>query len=250
MERQFRALVVDDSPEDRTLISRALQHEGFVCEVANDGVMAENLLKSKVYDVVVTDLRMPRKHGHQLVVELLEQRNPPVIFVVTGLSEPKLVSDLLERGVADVVQKPLSYPTLAAKIKVLLKKKAGLPAGAESSAANRVASSIHSTAENLRQQLSLVTSSFQETIDQLETQRQQLEAGFLYSLRVLSNLISGQGKQSHVGRVEAMAECIGRQAGLEEGRMRHLKFAALLHDIGQFGMPDKLRNRPPWMLDE
>ena len=224
-----------------------------MCDTASDGVMAENMLRTKEYDVVVTDLRMPRKHGHQLIVELLERRNPPLVVAVTGLSEPKLVVDLLERGVAEVVQKPLSHRVLAAKIRAMLRLRSGQPKAAhpDQSEAAKVADTIHVTTESLRAQLAQVTDTFQNTIKQLEVQKHQLEAGFLDSLRVLSSLVgqTGATQQSHVGRVEALAEALGELVGLSAERLRQLKFAALLHDIGQFGMPDRLRNKPPWQLE-
>lgn len=249
-DRVYKALIVDDNDDERALMSRALQQQDFQCDAASDGIMAENMLRTKDYDVVVSDLRMPRKHGHQLIVELLSRKNAPMVVAVTGLAEPKLVVDLLERGVAEVVQKPLSYPVLAAKIKALLKRRKGEQPGEENSAMGRVFDSIQSTTENLRTQLSQVTETFQGTIERLEAQKQQLESGMIDSLRMLSNLISpgGQNRQSHVGRVEFLAEKLGQHVGLHEDQMRALKFAALLHDIGQFGMPDSVRNKPPWAL--
>jgi len=78
-----------------------------------------------------------------------------------------------------------------------------------------------------------------------------LEAGLVGSVRVLSNLFNqiGQTEGSHVGRVETIAARIAARCGMSKGDIRHLRIAALLHDIGQFGMPDRMRNLPPWALD-
>jgi len=247
--RKLRALVVDDSADDRTLLSRALIREDFTCDTASDGIMADNLLRAKTYDVVVTDLKMPRKHGHQLIVELLSRPNPPMVVAITGLAEPKLVVDLLERGVAEVAQKPLSHMVLAAKIRAMLRKHLEQAENAPP-AAEQMAVSIQHTTDNLRTQLAEMTKTFEGTILKLEAQKKQLETGFMDSLRVLGTLLSqtGMSKQSHVGRVEAMVEMMGESLGFSGERMRHLKFSALLHDIGQFGMPDAVRNKPVWAL--
>jgi len=47
-----------------------------------------------------------------------------------------------------------------------------------------------------------------------------------------------------------MCEYIGKAVGLDREARRNLKFGALLHDIGQFGMPDSVRRKPPEALDE
>ena len=65
-----RALVVDDEPQVRELTSRALARYRFQCDQACDGEEALEACNRVAYDAVVTDLRMPRRHGHSLAVEL------------------------------------------------------------------------------------------------------------------------------------------------------------------------------------
>jgi len=247
-DRIYHALVVDDSEDIRTIVSRALAKEQIQADVAADGVAAENMLRVKDYDVVITDLRMPRKHGHTLVVELLARKRPPIVVVMTGVLEPRITVDLITRGVAEVVPKPLVPDVFAAMIKGRLLR--GESAPEKSSESQSMAEKIASVSATLKAQLAEVTSSFQETIGDLEHQQEVLEAGFVGSVRVLTNLLDqlGKTKGSHAGRVEAVAEAVGKRMGLEREDLRHVKVAALLHDIGQFGMPDEVHTKPPWAL--
>lgn len=112
----FRTLIVDDEPHVRELTSRVLSAYNFACDVAKDGNEAMALCNANAYDVVVTDLRMPHRHGHSFVCELLERPQRPRVFVVTGLSEPRLAKELVVRGVDDVLQKPIAYDELAIKL--------------------------------------------------------------------------------------------------------------------------------------
>jgi HD-like signal output (HDOD) protein/FixJ family two-component response regulator len=114
------ALVVDDEALVRNLTIRALQREGFTCDVAHDGVEAKELLDRNQYDVVTTDLVMPNRHGHSLAVEVLAGSDPPLVVVLTGVLEPRLVKDLIARGVASVEFKPVNYDLFAAKTKALV----------------------------------------------------------------------------------------------------------------------------------
>src|ERR1700761_6227973 len=113
----YRALVVDDEAAVQSLCVRALQQQGFCCDTAADGQQAEARAAETTYDVVVTDLRMPNKHGHALAVGLLTLKPRPVIVVHTGVVEPKLAKDLLARGVDDILFKPCDFGLLAAKVK-------------------------------------------------------------------------------------------------------------------------------------
>ncbi len=119
----YQVLVIDDEAAVRELTIRALDRSGFECSPAINGEQALKMLEMKDYDVVITDLRMPNLHGHALVVDLLSRENRPLIYVVTGVVEPKLAKDLLSRGIGDIFFKPVDHTMLAVKIATKLESK-------------------------------------------------------------------------------------------------------------------------------
>jgi HD-like signal output (HDOD) protein/DNA-binding response OmpR family regulator len=123
----YSALVVDDEDAWRFCIAQALTKEGFACATAADGASALEMVGATRYDIVITDLRMPNKHGHALALEILSRPSPPVIVVLTGVAEPRLVRDLYVRGVDAVEFKPISPKMLAAKVRILLERKREQP---------------------------------------------------------------------------------------------------------------------------
>lgn len=251
-DRKFRALVVDDNEEIRKLVTWMLSREDIVCEEAADGVTASNMVGARRYDVVITDLAMPRKHGHKLIVELMERESPPMIVVITGVTEARIIQDLFTRGVEDVFFKPLTRELFSAKVKALLVRRAERrqPVGTGNKAMN-VAQSVGQATATLRSQLAEVQQSFKETISNLEDEQQKLEAGFLGSVRVLTNLVAqvGESQGSHPVRVERMSVALGTELGLSHAQLMDVKIAALLHEIGQIGLPDAMRAKAPWELD-
>lgn len=120
---EFLAMVVDDEEIPRQMLEFALASEGFRCLGAGDGAQALAMLESNAFDLVVTDIRMPNMHGHALVVQLLELEHPPVIAVHTSVVEPRIVKDLMLRGVDDIVFKPTDYKAFAAKMKMLVSRR-------------------------------------------------------------------------------------------------------------------------------
>lgn len=114
------ALIVDDNDVVRSQLRRALADEGIASDMAVDGEDALRKFARRQYSVVVTDMRMPKVHGHALAVQLLELPYPPRIVAVTAVTDRRLTKDLKARGVDEVFYKPLNYYGLAATAKRLI----------------------------------------------------------------------------------------------------------------------------------
>ncbi len=124
-EQQFAALVVDDEPALRRLTASSLRRRNFHCDEAQNGQDACEALARRQYDLVVTDLRMPLRNGHALAVDLLSRgADRPAIVVFTGVLEPRLVEDLIARGVDDVTFKPVDFGAFCAKVRALCERHA------------------------------------------------------------------------------------------------------------------------------
>lgn len=259
----YHALVVDDDPDVRRTLSRALRNLGFSCNTASDGEMARKDMIVHPPDLLVTDLRMPVRHGHRLVVETMERSSPPLVVVVTGLVEPAIAYDIIARGVLDVTLKPFDAGVCAAKWLAMLQHRKTLSATIASSAVpaaaspdpagkspaqseDSVAEQLERTTIALRGQLKEITANFEETIGSLEKQHANLTAGFLGSIRLLTQLMRkfDGAESTHAARVERLAEGICESLRADRDMLRNVRLGSLLHDLGQFGMPDSVRVTP------
>ncbi len=136
--KNYRALVVDCDPETNKATVTALTRQQFTCDQAFDGEEATGMIRDRIYDAVVTCLLLPKRHGHSLVIELLSQPKPPRIVVLTPMADPRLLRDLIARGVDDIVCKSASPDLLATKLLSLFEKnkwRAGQSAAISSAAA-------------------------------------------------------------------------------------------------------------------
>jgi CheY-like chemotaxis protein len=79
-----RILVVDDDIAIRQLSTDLLTRSGFHVDVAEDGAVAWNTLQTNHYDLVVTDHRMPKVSGVQLVKKLRAARMALPVILVSG----------------------------------------------------------------------------------------------------------------------------------------------------------------------
>src|SRR5713101_2570327 len=115
-----RALIVDDERISRQMVQFALEQKGFQCDSAEDGVEALHRIAERPYDVVVTDLLMPRMNGGELVIRLCHLPCAPVVVVHTSVLEPEVIHGLKCEGVNEIVSKPTDYTQMADKIQTLV----------------------------------------------------------------------------------------------------------------------------------
>src|ERR1700690_2073777 len=79
-----RVLVVDDNESERHALLQMVSSMGYVAEAARDGEEALEKLGSASFDVIVTDLMMPRMDGFQLLRTMLDRGDATPAIVLTG----------------------------------------------------------------------------------------------------------------------------------------------------------------------
>lgn len=115
-------LVVDDDPEARALLTKALTQAGFAVISAADGIAALGLVDQSRPNLVVLDAVMAGLSGFETCRRLKQQADHahlPVIFI-TGLTETEHVVEGLRAGGVDYVTKPIVLEELIARIRVHL----------------------------------------------------------------------------------------------------------------------------------
>src|ERR1700722_3197499 len=76
-------------------------------DVCNDGEKALEMLIDRYYSLVITDLRMPRLDGIQLIREVMERRLPVTVLVTTGDTSINEVVQAVRLGAYDFLTKPI-----------------------------------------------------------------------------------------------------------------------------------------------
>jgi chemosensory pili system protein ChpA (sensor histidine kinase/response regulator) len=114
-----RVLFIDDSLSVRKVAEKFLKALGTQVVVAVDGVDGLARLREQPFDVVFTDLEMPRMHGYELLREMRyvpEYKDIPVI-VVTSRSGEKHRAEAKTLGATDYVTKPFTQEILSDMLK-------------------------------------------------------------------------------------------------------------------------------------
>lgn len=115
-------LLVEDDMDLAELIIEYLETESIECDIAYDGKMALNLLLANEYDVLITDVMMPRMDGLTLTDQVRKSAlNLPILMLTAqDTLEDKLKG--FEKGADDYLVKPFELAELSARIKVLGKR--------------------------------------------------------------------------------------------------------------------------------
>jgi two-component system response regulator PilR (NtrC family) len=116
-----RALVVDDEPDIRDLLSMTLQRMQVDVETASDRATAVRRLGSERFDLVLTDMRLPDGDGLDIVQWIQQQRPGVPVAVITAHGNVETAVRALKLGAFDFISKPLDLVVLRKMIQATLK---------------------------------------------------------------------------------------------------------------------------------
>ncbi len=106
MSERFQLLIVDDSPVDRELYRALMQKdERWQVSTAQDGEDALRQITSSPPDVILTDLRMPRMDGLELVKQVNEQSPEIPVVLVTAHGSEEIAAEALRVGATHYIPK-------------------------------------------------------------------------------------------------------------------------------------------------
>jgi CheY-like chemotaxis protein len=120
--RGCHILVVDDDPDLRTLVNKALSQDGHIVSEASSGQEALALIDAQAPDLLVLDLLMPEQGGLE-VLKVLRSRPATAalpVLVLTALDDEVNTRAGFDLGATDYLTKPFSIPQLAARVRACL----------------------------------------------------------------------------------------------------------------------------------
>jgi two-component system, NtrC family, sensor kinase len=103
-----RLLIVDDENAVRTLLSRILTNAGHDCSVAENALSARELLKTRVFDLILCDILMPGESGLDLIRFCAKEYPDMGNILVTGVEDPQSAEEALNIGAYGYVIKPFT----------------------------------------------------------------------------------------------------------------------------------------------
>ncbi|MCY4411768.1 MAG: ATP-binding protein, partial [Caldilineaceae bacterium] len=124
-QERTRILVVDDEPHALRYIRDVLSKSGYDPIVTGEPEDVDRLIAEREPHLVLLDMMLPGVDGIDLMREILEKTALPVIFL-SAYGQENVIAKAFDTGAADYVVKPFSPTELAARIRAVLRQRAGI----------------------------------------------------------------------------------------------------------------------------
>ncbi|MDD4890308.1 MAG: response regulator [Phycisphaerae bacterium] len=213
--RRKAVLIVDDEPGIGALVRETLTRRGLACWVATGPSGAKALLESQSFDVLITDIRMPGGGGMELLMYARKRIPDCKVILITGNSERDYISQALQLGAYDYIEKPFDAEQLA---DVVARAINGEPD--DSALPGRAAEAMELAS--------------------------QAKDALLNCVRAL--VLAVEAKDPHTRRhseqVAHYAVNLAESLSVPRAMVEHIRVAALLHDIGKIAVPDHILAKP------
>src|SRR4030042_375858 len=118
-----KILIVDDEIRVREILSRKLTDNGYNCLTAPDGNNALKLLKNDHVDLVLLDVMMPGKSGHDVLQEIKLRYPDTAVIMVTAIADVQTAIGLMRMGAYDYIIKPVELNILSLSLDRALEKR-------------------------------------------------------------------------------------------------------------------------------
>lgn len=221
-----RILVIDDEPDIVEFVSEGLRRRGFKVEGISDPQLARDRFKSFSPQVCIMDITMPHFTGEDLF-GVFKHIDPSVeILFLTGLQDTSQAVDLMKRGAADYLLKPIELSQL-------------------NNAAKKAFDHYRLVKENemYRHRLEVLvenkTAELKEALQRLSSFHEATLGALALALDYRDNGTSG-----HSRRVARFTKGIAECCGISGEDLTQIEHGALLHDIGKLKIPDSILFKP------
>ncbi|WP_105416935.1 response regulator transcription factor [Neorhizobium sp. T25_27] len=122
----MRILLVEDNQALADGLSKILRGSGYAVDAVADGASAEAVAAAETYDLVILDLNLPEMDGLDVLRAMRARANKAAVMILTARGTPEERVRGLDLGADDYMIKPFDIPEFEARIRVLLRRQAGL----------------------------------------------------------------------------------------------------------------------------
>lgn len=218
-------VIADDEPRLRQVLVRLMSGDGFTCLEAGDGVEALEQLEKVPAALLLSDLRMPRMDGIELLRQSRAKYPDLAVILITAVADVELALSCLANGAMDYLTKPFHLEEVLARVGQAMEKR----------------------------QLIVENRAYQTGLERLvATQARRLEELFLGGVQALVQAleVKDQYTRGHSIRVSQYSSLLAREIGLPETVVRQIELGGQVHDIGKIGVREAVLNKEGPLTDE
>jgi putative two-component system response regulator len=221
----FDCLVVDDEPRLRQVLVSLMRNDGYRCLEAGNGAEALDLLEQHRVTLVMSDMRMPRVDGIELLKQVRTRWPDVAMVMITAVSDVETAVSCLAMGAMDYLTKPFHLDEVRARVSQALE----------------------------RRRLIMENRDYQHGLEaRVQVQARRLEELFLAGIQALADALEVKDPytRGHSVRVSHYSSIIAHNLSLDAEMIRQIELGGHVHDIGKIGVRESVLNKPGRLSDE
>ncbi len=234
-------LFVDDEPNIISALQRLFRPQGYRIFTATSGSEGLEIMAREQVDLVISDMRMPQMDGAAFLEQVAGRWPQTVRILLTGYADlQSAVAAINKGGIYRYLSKPWEDNDIRNTVSDALEK-LQLKATVE-----RQNAELKDLNTNLEAKVKARTEEVRQVLGQLEVTHEELKKTYATSVKMFSSLIELRQQQvlGHASRVSEHVQQLMPRLRIGDVEAQQLNFAALLHDIGKIGFPDRLLTTP------
>jgi two-component system response regulator PilR (NtrC family) len=118
-----KILIVEDEKSMRDVLSILLEEEAYHVTTASDGIEGIELLRDNIFDLVITDIKMPKADGFEVLKYVKEVSPNTLVVMITAFGTTESAVDAMKKGAYDYVHKPFKIDEIRMIVKNAFEKK-------------------------------------------------------------------------------------------------------------------------------
>ncbi|MCW8954721.1 MAG: response regulator [Sulfurimonas sp.] len=229
--KKFSVLYVEDEPDLREKIALFLRKIFPHVDTAADGKEGLEKYLQNSYDIVITDILMPKMNGLELIRNIRQKNEKQEVIVISAYTDSEYLTQSIQLEVTGYIIKPVNFDQALKVLEQSIDK-------------------LSVFRENEMYKIKLETMVQERTREVLQLQEIQVE-NYEQAIHSFVKMIEGRDTYTggHSERVASYSRDIAKDMGLKEEDCELIYEAGILHDIGKIMTPDAILLKPGALTD-
>lgn len=238
-----KILIVDDDNDVRFLYHQILKSEFYMIEEAVDGDEAIQKALLMEPDLIIMDYMLPNMNGLEASDKIKNLMHPSFVYIImvtAKIGKGTEIKSLI--SVDDYIEKPIDVDIFNARINVGLRLVETL----------KTKEKLINDKEILHQQMLDMFNEVDSLYKEKDSLLEEMRNTVVNLSTALSEAIEGRDyiTAEHINRVKNCSLAIADELGLDDSFKEDVKYAAIFHDLGKVGIPDRILMKPEQLTCE